>query len=443
MDSRWLEEFLGKLTNVHQTNEHSPRAAQIFFKKLIEEGEDMVEKQKDQDRQKREEQQFPEDGQPHNESMEDKDEERKISMPQVPLEEDVEGNQSSVKKIKDDVNVVDTEDEYETRNSSYVRSLEEQLTQCKRDLETKRSFEVELRQCQRELETKESEIEELKKRSSEEELRQCKIDLETKKREIESLKKRRTRQDQRDVEATLSLNRQSKVEQDFKDFASDERIDACIEIQNIYKGKMDINARRLTCMMFETVYEYVLTTKGSMTDAFKEISKFVIENGPGIGHHCFQRLKTREEPVVKITIPLRSSGSEYSRDVLDGLLLSVKESAPKVNTDIFMKGIKLEILRLAQERKGKRSCRIIPSMELLNHLDDYLKACIQLTWRMVTQVPPLKLEYQTFGFHRDYHKLHAEACADGLSGQEVCYLWPGLVVGGGRKIILGEVILQR
>ena len=34
-------------------------------------------------RQKREEQQFPEDGQPHNESMEDKDEERKISMPQV------------------------------------------------------------------------------------------------------------------------------------------------------------------------------------------------------------------------------------------------------------------------------------------------------------------------------------------------------------------------
>lgn len=82
-------------------------------------------------------------------------------------------------------------------------------------------------------------------------------------------------------------------------------------------------------------------------------------------------------------------------------------------------------------------------MELLNHLDDYLKACIQLTWRMVTQVPPLKLEYQTFGFHRDYHKLHAEACADGLSGQEVCYLWPGLVVGGGRKIILGEVILQR
>ncbi|KAJ7363508.1 hypothetical protein OS493_009663 [Desmophyllum pertusum] len=253
-----------------------------------------------------------------------------------------------------------------------------------------RSFEVELRQCQRELETKESEIEELKKRSSEEELRLCKIDLETKKREIESLKKRmaqygdrRTRQDQRDVEDTLSLNRQSKVEQDFKDFVSEDRIDACIKITEEYKEKSDINAKRLTCMVFETVYEYVLATKGDMTNAFKEISKFVVENGPGIGHHYFERLKTRKEPVFNIKIPLRSSGSEYSRDVLDGLLLSVKESAPKVNTDIFMKGIKDKILRLAQERMGKRSCKLMPTMWLLNHLDDYLKECIKLKWRMV------------------------------------------------------------
>ena len=58
----------------------------------------------------------------------------------------------------------------------------------------------------------------------------------------------------------------------------------------------------------------------------------------------FSHTQTREEPVVKITIPLRSSGSEYSRDVLDGLLLSVKESAPKVNTDIFMKVSFLKLL---------------------------------------------------------------------------------------------------
>ena len=61
----------------------------------------------------------------------------------------------------------------------------------------------------------------------------------------------RTRLDQRHVEDTLSLNRQSRVEQDFKAFTSDERIDTCIMIQNGYREKTDINAKRLTSMMFE------------------------------------------------------------------------------------------------------------------------------------------------------------------------------------------------
>ena len=61
----------------------------------------------------------------------------------------------------------------------------------------------------------------------------------------------RTKQDQRHVEDTLSLNRQSKVEQDFKAFTSDERIDTCIMIQKGYGEKTDINAKRLTAIMFE------------------------------------------------------------------------------------------------------------------------------------------------------------------------------------------------
>lgn len=61
----------------------------------------------------------------------------------------------------------------------------------------------------------------------------------------------RTKQDQRHVEDTLSLNRQSRVEQDFKAFTSDERIDTCIMIQEEYKAKTDTNAKRLSCMMFE------------------------------------------------------------------------------------------------------------------------------------------------------------------------------------------------
>ena len=60
-----------------------------------------------------------------------------------------------------------------------------------------------------------------------------------------------TKQDQRSVEDTLSLNRQSQVEQDYKNFASDERIDACIIIRQEYKEKTDTNARRLACFIFE------------------------------------------------------------------------------------------------------------------------------------------------------------------------------------------------
>ena len=61
----------------------------------------------------------------------------------------------------------------------------------------------------------------------------------------------RTKQDQRVVEDALSLNRPSMVEQDFKNFTSAERIDTCIMIQEGYREKTDINAKRLTSMMFE------------------------------------------------------------------------------------------------------------------------------------------------------------------------------------------------
>jgi len=61
----------------------------------------------------------------------------------------------------------------------------------------------------------------------------------------------RTKLDQRDSEDTLSLNRQSRVEQDFKAFTSDERMDTIVMIRKTYQKETDINAKRLTCMMIE------------------------------------------------------------------------------------------------------------------------------------------------------------------------------------------------
>ncbi|KAL9960043.1 hypothetical protein ACROYT_G033438 [Oculina patagonica] len=251
----------------------------------------------------------------------------------------------------------------------------------------------------------------------------------------------RARRDQRDVEDTLSLNRQSRVEQDFKTFISEERIDAYMMVQKGYKQKTDINAKRLTCMIFEAVYEYVLATKVAMTDAFKEIITFAVDHGPYIGQKLL-----KNEGSVRITIPLSRSGSKCTRDVLDGLLLSVKESAPNIDTDIFLEDVKQEILRLYQVLDRERSCELIPTPKVLDDLDDYLKASIELTWRMVTQAPPLSLEYQTFAYNRDCHTVvepHAEVRPERCQGQQVYYLWPGLVDGGGRSISPGEVALQQ
>ncbi len=51
---------------------------------------------------------------------------------------------------------------------------------------------------------------------------------------------------------------------------------------------------RMSLFYQQAVYEYVLAAKIAMTDAFKEISKFVVDHGPYIGHYCSeQSLKVR------------------------------------------------------------------------------------------------------------------------------------------------------
>ncbi|XP_020615024.1 uncharacterized protein LOC110053162 isoform X2 [Orbicella faveolata] len=255
----------------------------------------------------------------------------------------------------------------------------------------------------------------------------------------------RTKQDQRHVEDTLSLNRQSRVEQDFKAFASDERIDTCIMIRGKYQEETDINAKRLTCMMFEVVYEYVLDTNRAMVDVLKEVAKFAVVKGPNIGHDCFKKkmAKRTEGQTMPFEVPLCGSGSEYPRDVVDVVLLAIKELAPKIDTDIFLEDVKQKI---SQELKKEQSPELVKLVDA--QLNDYLKACITLTWRMVTQAPPLRLEYQSFTYKRECHKIvesHGDA-RDGRSmyqNEKVNYLWPGLVDGGGRIIVKGEVALEK
>ena len=73
---------------------------------------------------------------------------------------------------------------------------------------------------------------------------------------VASLSEKRVKQDQSKVEDTLSLNRQSKVEEDFANFFDDARMDAREKIQTFFslREKIDVDDiyyPRLACLIFE------------------------------------------------------------------------------------------------------------------------------------------------------------------------------------------------
>ena len=75
------------------------------------------------------------------------------------------------------------------------------------------------------------------------------------------------------------------------------------------------------------------------------------------------------------------------------------------------------------------------------------------TWRMVTQTPPLKLEYQSLYLQQCHKKIGyhtspevrtlVKGTPDQHQEEEIaCYLWPGLFDGEGRCIHKGEVLCK-
>ena len=83
----------------------------------------------------------------------------------------------------------------------------------------------------------------------------------------------------------------------------------------------------------------------------------------------------------------------------------------------------------------------------------YIKACIRLAWRMLTQIPPMQIEYKSLylqnihtksGYHNSPDMFTKETGASGQDqGEKIaCYLWPGLLDGGGRVIRAGEVLCK-
>ena len=84
----------------------------------------------------------------------------------------------------------------------------------------------------------------------------------------------------------------------------------------------------------------------------------------------------------------------------------------------------------------------------------YIKACMRLAWRMVTQIPPMQIGYNSsyrqnihtkIGYHDSPGMLTKKTGPSGQDQEEeiACYLWPGLADGGGRLIRAGEVLQDK
>lgn len=83
----------------------------------------------------------------------------------------------------------------------------------------------------------------------------------------------------------------------------------------------------------------------------------------------------------------------------------------------------------------------------------YIKECTRLAWRMLTQIPPMQIEYKSLYLQNIHTKIGYHSSPDmltketGPSGEDqtekiACYLRPGLLDGGGRVIRAAEVLCK-
>ena len=105
------------------------------------------------------------------------------------------------------------------------------------------------------------------------------------------------------------------------------------------------------------------------------------------------------------------------------------------------------------KENGKHA--ILPSYYkgLKNDLKSYIENCTQFSWRIVTQVPPLKIDYNSSTFNPAYHNVSPAFLSSAsqhtlqrwASTQErkhvKCYVWPTLYDCDNRVIEKGDVVL--
>ncbi|KAJ7353766.1 hypothetical protein OS493_032637 [Desmophyllum pertusum] len=230
---------------------------------------------------------------------------------------------------------------------------------------------------------------------------------------------KRLKQDQRRVENTVEFNTPTDVEKDFMDFFDGERIDACDVMETTLKPEeeieLDLYYPRLACIIFVTAYEQVKESREAACDLFENVTRQLIDETPKLSQElCLKRKEGGYSAHFPITfdVSVAKKNQEISTDVVDGLMLCLKQTAHLCNLDFFENDVKEIVWEHWQKYLHEDGKPLLPalSQDVLIELSDYIRACIRLTWRMVTQMPPLQLEYKSIKFDKDIHKLTRSQC---------------------------------
>lgn len=229
-----------------------------------------------------------------------------------------------------------------------------------------------------------------------------------------TMAERKFNTDQSRTENTLSTNRQSDLEMEYKDdFRDGARVDAIDKIEikltkHQKRGQTSISdqlkAYRLACLIFE------------LSDV---------------------------KP---------SKHSSVLQDSLNEVMVLVKEDAVKHSLEALMKDVKKELKKRWKESDKK----LLPNYEksLKNDLKGYMEYCTRFAWRIVTQVPPLNVDYKSSTFNSAYHnesqafsfsarQSTSESWVESQGRKQIkCYVWPTLFDSENRVIEKGDVVFE-
>lgn len=193
--------------------------------------------------------------------------------------------------------------------------------------------------------------------------------------------------------------------------------------------------------LLQAAYEVTKNVKEAVLDLFKVSTKKLILKAPEVGQNY--NLTRMDDNFVfnPITIDVCDK-SEESTDVIDALLNSLKESAHICNLKCLENDVREHAWKIWNEwYEETSSFTLSPSQKVLTELirSGYIEACLRLAWRMVTQRPPLRLEYNSSIFD---HHIHKKANGDTSLEEITCYLWPCLFDGGAKLICPGLVLCK-